>query len=59
MFKSVLKLTETSYCFSINDNHIINEYFLAYINNLLSLYWVDEIFKTRKDLESWLVKCLK
>ena len=59
MLKSVLKPAESPYCFLINDNHIIDEYFLVYINNFLSSYWVDEIFETRQDLEAWLVKSLK
>ena len=59
MLKSVLKPAETPYCFLINDNHIIDEYFLVYINNFLSSYWVDEIFETKQDLEGWMVKSLK
>ena len=59
MLKSVLKQSASPYCFLINDNHIIDEYFLVYINNFLSSYWVDEIFETKQDLEGWLVKSLK
>ena len=59
MMKSVLKSAESPMCFLINDNHIIDEYFLVYINNFLSSYWVDEIFETRQDLEAQMVKFLK
>ena len=59
MLKSVLKQSASPYVFLINDNHIIDEYFLVYINNFLSSYWVDEIFETKQDLEGWLVKSLK
>ena len=38
------------YVFLMNDNHILEEYFLVYINNFLSSAWVDEIWENKEAL---------
>jgi dynein heavy chain len=38
------------YCFLINDNHILEEYFLVYINDFLSSGWIDDIFESKDAL---------
>lgn len=59
MQKSVLKQAVTNYCFLINDNHIIDEYFLVFINDFLNSYWVDEMFETKEELKLALEKSVK
>lgn len=39
------------FCFLMNDNHILEEYFLVYINDFLSSGWVDEIFESKDALQ--------
>ncbi|MCQ2815633.1 MAG: AAA family ATPase [archaeon] len=58
MEKAVLKQGEVPYAFLVNDNHIISETFLVYINTFLSSYWIEEMFKDPKELESLMAKNL-
>jgi dynein heavy chain len=53
---SCLKIGEEPYAFLMNDNHIIDEYFLVYINNFLSSGWVDKFYETENDKENDVVK---
>lgn len=59
MDKAVLKQGTTPYVFLVGDNHIIDEYFLVYINTFLSSYWIEEIFENPKDLEEIISKNLR
>jgi dynein heavy chain len=48
---SCLTLMEKQYAILLNDNHIISEEFMIYINNFLSSGWVDKFYETDADKE--------
>ena len=48
-------LGSNQYVFLMNDNHILEEYFLVYINNFLSSGWVDEIWENKEALNKALM----
>jgi dynein heavy chain, axonemal len=40
----------------INDNHILEEYFIVYINNFLSSSWIEEMYENKNELDTDLQK---
>ena len=53
---SCMKSNPEPCIFMMNDNHIIEEYFLVYINNFLASSWIDQLYENKVDLDNELVK---
>lgn len=53
---SCLKPSASSRVFMINDNHILEEYFIVYINNFLSSSWIEEMYENKTELDTDLQK---
>ncbi len=48
---SCIRPTPVQYIFMLNDNHILEEYFLVYINSFLASSWVDQMYENKADLD--------
>jgi len=48
---SCIRPTPVQYIFMLNDNHILEEYFLVYINSFLASSWVDQMYENKQDLD--------
>jgi len=48
---SCIRPTPVQHIFMINDNHILEEYFLVYINSFLASSWVDQMYESKQDLD--------
>lgn len=53
---SCIRPTPVQYIFMLNDNHILEEYFLVYINSFLASSWVDQMYENKQDFEQDLQK---
>ena len=53
---SCMKSNPEPCIFMMNDNHILEEYFLVFINNFLASSWIDQLYENKVDLDNELVK---